>query len=108
MNITTLERLFSELERTSLDPSIYVGEIGDAVFDMISADTFIAGIAASLLEGIMPELANRHILTRSLFSGSRWSLSNGQYIDLSAAEEVQSYARQIECLRQECLRYIGK
>jgi hypothetical protein len=96
------------MKKSSIDPSIYVGEIGDAVFDMISSDTFIAGIATSMFEGIMPDLANRRILTRGLLSGSRWCLSNGQYVDLSEVEEVQSYARQIECVRRECLRCIEK
>lgn len=99
-----LRQIFDELRSQSVDPSAYSGRLADAAFEIVSADTFIAGIASALLDGRRPSEQEEAILHRDYLIGSSWMTDDGDRIELGAAIELCDYARLVERLKVECLR----
>lgn len=99
--------LYDELSKRTSDPARFGGELADVAFEVVSADTFVGGLAATLLEGKHPDQSHRQVLTRPLLVGSSWLLDDGRRIDLSTVAELHSHARLVEQLRVECVRCLG-
>ena len=107
MNTTMLQTIYDELSQRSLDPAAHEGEFGDAAFEITTADTFIAGIAATLLEGGNPDASHRAVLARERLVGPHWLLDDGRRVDLRPVQEMYAHARLVERLRRECLRCLA-
>jgi hypothetical protein len=107
MTTTRLRVIYDDLRTRAIDPAEHDGELGEAAFEITTADTFIAGVAATLLEGKQPDASHRSVLTREYLLGSCWLLSDGRRIDLRHVPEMYAHARLVEQLRKECLRCSG-
>ncbi|MCU7863832.1 MAG: hypothetical protein KZQ92_07620 [Candidatus Thiodiazotropha sp. (ex Lucinoma borealis)] len=84
----------------------YAGTDFDILFDILTAETFIAGLADRLIEGETIDTLERSILERQLFSGKVWHLDNGEECVLSHDLEILTYAKQVENLRNICMRIL--
>ena len=49
--MTEMRNLFEVLAEQSLDIHEYAGRLFDVVFEILTADSFVAGIAGKLLDG---------------------------------------------------------
>lgn len=107
MSRTKLQTLYNELSQRTSDPRRFRGELADVAFEILSADTFVGGLAATLLEGKHPDQSHRQVLTRPLLAGLSWLLDDGRRIDLSTAPELHAHAKLVEQLRVECVRCLG-
>lgn len=91
----------------SIDPNDYDGPLGDVVFDIITADTYVAGIATKLLDGEHVEPAEAAFVSRPMLSGSCW-VHQGQQFDLSREPAVYQAARAVEQTRDICNKILSR
>jgi hypothetical protein len=94
-----LKLMFDSKDRV-IDLHRYTGELFDVVFDIVSADTFVAGIASKLLahEAILSE--EQAFITNPFFDRhGNWKSSDGKTINLRSAHEVYTVALALEKLR---------
>lgn len=94
---------FDALEDQQLDIHRYSPPLSDVIFEIFSADSFIAGIAGKILDrdSISPE--ERTILDRPLLTDRRWWLrDNGELFDLQPHQEISNAANAVEDLRAKC------
>ncbi len=103
-----LDQLFIELKRCYLDIKKYKEDpIFDALFDIVSTDTYVAGIATTLLDGKSVDKSNYIVVTsRYLREKKYWIMVDGREIDISEYEEILKYAEIIEEIRKECCSLI--
>jgi hypothetical protein len=78
--------------------------VHDVVFEMVTADTYIAGVADRLLHGPKIREEHRRIISQDQLHGNAWILQDGTRFDLTPYPELLEYARIIENVRQACLR----
>jgi hypothetical protein len=107
MNKTRLQDMYDELSHRPINVAAYDGEFGDVAFDICTADTFVAGIAATLLEGRRPDASHRCVCERENLTGPYWALDDGRRVDLRPVPELYTHARLVEALRRECLRRLS-
>lgn len=107
MSSVELSALYGELSRLHVDPASYRAELADAAFEVLSADTFIAGIASTLLAGKRPDAQHMAVLRRDYLLDATWLLSDGRRVDLSLAPELFAHASLVEQVRRECIRCLG-
>jgi hypothetical protein len=90
-----------------LEPSRYVGRWYDVVFEIITTDSYVAGIASKVLDGCSVAPEERALVSSSLLDGGHlWRLSNGQVTDLTEKPEILQLAVRIEKLRRTCNRVL--
>src|SRR5262245_56389938 len=98
-----LKRAFDRLQNASLDIHQYPSPLFDIVFEIISADTFVAGIASRLIDGDTVGPDERAIVEEPLLVERRWwKLENGQLFDLQPYPELSEAALAVESLRLKC------
>jgi hypothetical protein len=79
----------------------------DAVFSLTTADTFLAGIAHTMLSGKAVPFEHRPIVqTQYLRPNGFWVMENGEAFDLSPYPELLNWARIMESVRKECLKQL--
>lgn len=101
--IREIKQCYDALAQHSLDPHSYTEPVFQVVFEIITADTFIAGIASKILDGDPVEPEDRVILSNPLLIGGHWwRCDNGQVFDVRKHEEVRRIAVNIERLRKKC------
>jgi hypothetical protein len=89
-----------------MNSNCYKGEIKELVFELLDAETFVAGIASTLLEGQCPERAAMPILETTFLFGTCWMRRDGSQFDLRATPEVLDHARRVEALKDACAALI--
>jgi len=98
-----LKRCYAAQKRQLIDPSQFSGCLFELVVDMITADTFIAGIASKLIDGDSVETPERSIVGRPLFTDGRsWHLRNGEVFEVEGTGEIWRLANVIEETRVAC------
>jgi len=106
MNSDHLKYLVDMLRMISVNPRKYSGELADVVFELISADSLIAGVAEALLSGNSLKMEHKTVLSKRLLLGSQWALSDGSLIDLSEQAELLEYGSLIQRISDECSRLV--
>lgn len=81
--------------------------LSDIIFDVFTAETFIMGIADSIVNGEIRN-AKQHlkILEKPLLEKSQWITEINTKIDLTDYTEVLSYTKCIEKIRACCLKIL--
>lgn len=99
-----LEMCFEKLRRAKLSPLDYQGALGDVVFDILSAESFVAGVAHRLLGGQQMLYEHGSVITDELLRDNAWISQCRVPFDLTPYPEVLEYARMIDETRKACLR----
>jgi hypothetical protein len=97
-----LSYLFNSSDR-AIDMTRYDDELSDVVFDINTADSFVAGVASKILdrEDLLPE--EQAFIRKALFlRDGIWEDSDGKTYDLRAHGEIYSVALAVERLRKKC------
>lgn len=103
-----IKRCYEALANTGIDIHKYSGPLFDVVFEIISADTFVAGVASKLLDRDPVTREERAIISaQMLLEGRLWRLDNGKLFDLQSYAEIQAAATVIETLRAKCCEALG-
>lgn len=103
-----LDQKFNKLKSTRVDMNKYKEDhIIDALFEIYTADTYVAGIATTLLDRGKVDKSNYIVVTtRYLRDKKYWIMVDGREIDISEYEEILKYAEIIEEIRKECCSLI--
>lgn len=106
--IQQLETSFLELRHVSLEPR-YSGPVDDIASHLTMSDTFIAGIAHTVLSGKRPLQAHLTILHQPTFPPDKqgWRTASGEIIDLTDYPEILNYARVIDRVRSITLQLLS-
>ena len=98
-----IRQCFEELKRHSVDPHNYSGLLSDVVFEIITADTYIAGIASRIMDGEVIEVGERPFLGKPLLIDKYlWQRFTGAVFDLRGHADISEYAIKVERLREKC------
>ncbi len=101
--ITEIRDLYDALAELSLDIHEYSGPLFDVVFDVVTADSFVAGIASKLLDRNTITAEERaFIATPRLIDGGWWRCDDGQLFDIRPYASVMVVADAVERLRRKC------
>ncbi len=98
-----IRHCYEALKEQRLDIHRYSGPLFDVVFEVVTADTFVAGVASKLIdrETVAPE--ERSVVTTPLLMEDRWwRCDDGQMFDLEPYPEIRRVATSIEGLRAKC------
>lgn len=101
-----VQRLYDSLQRSTVDPNRYKAALQDVVFELMEADTFVAGIASSFLEGEQVDRSHLAILGMTFLVDTSWLRRDGSRFDLQSYPELLDYARCVEALKHECARLL--
>jgi hypothetical protein len=97
-----LKNLFAS-EGRAIDLHKYSEPVFSVVFEMITTDSFIAGIANKILDGEPVNPEEQGLLSFPFFEEERWwQRGHGQMFDLQEYPEVREVAMNIERLRRKC------
>ena len=99
-----LRELYDQMATSSVHAQDYRGAISDVAFDIITADSFLAGIASAIINRNSPDTVHLRSLKRSLLEGTYWILTNGEKGDLLPYPELLRHARLLEEVRAQCLK----
>jgi hypothetical protein len=98
-----LHELVNHLQGLAPDIHSYPASVGDALFDLFTVDTFVAGIADRLLSGMSVQVASHTVLRTPIpVTNSYWVSDDGREIDLREYPEILAFVQVLEELRQEC------
>jgi hypothetical protein len=100
--VEELKQLYESEER-AIDLHQYSGPLFDVVFEIITADTFVAGVASKIVdrEAVTPE--ESAVVTSPLLLESRmWRCDDGEIFDIQPYPEIHRVATSIESLRAKC------
>jgi hypothetical protein len=97
-----VQRVFEQLRDTRVNPNRYTGHLQNVVFELIDADTSIAGIASCLLDCEHVDASHVAILRSPLLEETSWLGRDGSRTDLRPYPELLTYAQRVEAVRQEC------
>jgi hypothetical protein len=101
--IQEIRDLFDTLSNQSLTVHHYSGRVFDAVFDITTADTFVAGVASRLIDGDAATIEEFGFIGEPMLTEGRWWRCNdGKLFDLEPYPEIKLVAGTIESLRQKC------
>jgi hypothetical protein len=104
-----LAAAYEILEHRGIDLHDYEGPMFDIAFDIVTLDTGIAGIAATVLSGQRVPEEHVEVLRRRLITkDGRLVLTSGELVDLSASPDLLEHVRLIDRVRNLCLRLIRK
>jgi hypothetical protein len=104
-DVAEIKQCFEELRHHSVDPYNYSGLLFDVVFEIITADTYIAGIANKILDKEFIEVEERFFLGKPLLVDKRWwQRPMGEAFDMQDHADISEYAIKVERLREKCYR----
>lgn len=94
---------YEALLAQSLEPHGYTGAVFDIVFQIITAETFVAGVASKILDReVVTSEEAAVVRSPLLFGTSMWLCDDGRMFDLQSFPEIQKIAKSIESLRSKC------
>jgi hypothetical protein len=103
--VRQLAQAFEQLKSWCPELQYYSGPVRDAVFDMYTADTLIAGIAMTVLAGRSVPHEHRQLLKKPFMRSDRlWLLADGSAFDLAPYPELLEFARRMERVRCEAAK----
>lgn len=98
-----LMKWYAAVKQQTIDPHDYSGTLFNLVFDVVTAETFLAGIASKVIDGDYVEPQERAIVGRPVLTEGRWWHSDsGQAFDVQKHDEIRQVASRIEALRVSC------
>ena len=101
--------LYDEVAELSLDIHEYSGPVFDVVFEIITADGYVAGIASKLLDRNTVTPEERAFVARpQLVDGGWWRCDDGQLFDIRPYPRVKAVADAIERLRCKCNKALSQ
>jgi hypothetical protein len=95
------------LQACSIALNDYSGSLLDIAFDLITVDTFVAGLASKILDRQTLTPQERQILLPPFLAGSIWNGHEIRHADLTGFPELLAYAQAIEQARVSCLDAVG-
>jgi hypothetical protein len=102
-----LVEAFETLKNSTLDIHNYSGNDFDVVFDIISTDTFIAGIVDRIIDGQNIDQQENVILKKKYLENTCWITTEGNLLPLEHLPEVLEYAQVLQKVQQLCAKIIG-
>lgn len=108
--LENLRKYFTDLANQKVaDINEYTGTLRDVLFDLITADTYVAGIATKILDGdpvesyevsfvSVPFLKNEHF----------WQLRDGREVDIEQNPDILAHAKIIEKVRKVCYDILNR
>jgi hypothetical protein len=103
-----IERSFEALQNQKLEIHDYSPPLSHIVFEIYTADSFVAGIASKLLDRDPVRPEERVVVESPLMIDGRWwQCDDGELFDLQAHPEVRETAMAIEDLRVKCKAALG-
>ena len=103
-----IKRGFEALQNQKLEIHDYGPPLLDVVFEIYTADTFVAGIASKLIDGDpVPQEERVVVASPLMIDGRWWRRDNGEQFDLEPHPEVRDAALEIEDLRIKCKAALG-
>lgn len=106
--VSELNFFYETVKSQTITPHDYSGDDADIVFEIITAETFVAGIACTLLNLKSIKLNEKLILGNELMKNGEWLLENGGKFSLWHLTEVMEYAKNVEALRIACLKILNE
>ena|SRR5215470_4958760 len=107
-DVDEIRQCFDELKHHSVDPHNYSGLLFDVVFEIITADTYIAGVASKILDGEFIEVEERLLLGKSLLIDEHWwQRRTGEVFDMQDHADISEYAMKVERLREKCYQALA-
>lgn len=97
-----VRQLFDKLCDTRVNPGRFTRNLQSVAFELIDADTFIAGIASCLLDSEAVNASHASILRSPFLEGTFWLSRDGCRTDLHPYPELLEYAQRVEALRRAC------
>lgn len=103
--INELKKSYSDFEKNYLDINNYSSPIYDVIFDLITTESAVMGIANTLIEGDTPSIAHIAILQQPIpIVGNNWTTNDGKLINLTEYPEVVVYAHGLDLVRNIALK----
>jgi hypothetical protein len=99
-----LDEAYRELRRSTFDVHDYKGRMFEAAFDLMTAETAVAGIADTLLTSGSVPREHVAILRNPILTDTRYVLPDGTAVDLKPAPALLQHARLLDEVRRLCLR----
>jgi hypothetical protein len=100
--VEELKQLYESEERV-IDLHQYSGPLFDVVFEIITADTFVAGVASKIVDREVVTPEERAVVTTPLLLDNRmWRCDDGEKFDIQLYPEINRVAKSIESLRAKC------
>lgn len=107
--MSELRSSFEDLRRRKIDLVGYAGLGHAAAFDLITTDSFVAGIATKILDGSSVESNERAAVEKPfLVEGNTWRLVSGEVFDLRDDTELRELAISIERVRECCYKILWR
>lgn len=101
--IDEIRGLYEALTEQSLDIHEYSDRMFDVVFDIITADTYVAGVATKIIDGDPIAPKERNFIGRPLLMEDRWwRCDDGELFDIQRYPRVKLVASTVESLRHKC------
>ncbi|QDU14107.1 hypothetical protein CA11_19110 [Gimesia maris] len=101
-----LKELFDEIKCWNVQFEKHDEILHDVLFDMITAESALIGIADQLLSNSTPSPDQLTILRKTLMIGDMWFLFDGGKHDLTVDEVLLRRAKMLVSLQQECQAYL--
>jgi hypothetical protein len=101
--ISEVKEGYCHLSNTSIDPDRYENGVADVVCDILTVDSFVAGIAASIIEAAHVDHSDAVHLAREFLNENVWTTLAGSSFDLSEFPEILQHARLVVRLQNSCL-----
>jgi hypothetical protein len=98
-----LERLFDKLRTTTTQLKDYDGAMAGVALEILTADSFLTGIADTILTAHVPNRAIVPYLSQGTLSGSHWQMHNGAVVDLANQPDLLAHARLLDQVRLACI-----
>ena len=101
--MTEIKTLFEALAEHSVDIHEYSGRMFNVVFEIFTADSFVAGIASKILNRDSVSREERVFVDSPMLIEDRWwRCDDGQLFDLRPYPKVKVLADAVEKLRHKC------
>ena len=98
-----ISRCYQALAAKRIDIHKYSGPLFDVVFEIITADTLVAGVASKIVDGDAVTTEERIAVAVSFLQEDRWwRRDDGQFFDLQPHAEIRKVAISVESLRGKC------
>jgi hypothetical protein len=100
--IKRIQHQLNVLNEMSFTVGEYSGEDRNAAFDLTSEETFLSGVAETILSGQAVDQRFLPPLTRTGLIGNVWHAMDGCRYTFNPESTLVAFARQLECLRRHC------